>query len=153
MGNSERSPHKKLIEAARYWAGADQPNAAPAIAVDDNVAQGLRRVGVSEEDIAKLTGAQEAAAQALDFEVYEDCWESVQFFLKVQTQWCWKTSGHSAGLGSLVFSEKAGLNYPAVESVMRMEMVPRRKQAALLADLREMELAVLAAEAEIAKNG
>lgn len=120
--------------------------------VDENVVQGLRRVGMSEEDIAKLLDTQTEEPEVLDFEVYEDCWESVQFFLKVQTQWIYRTSGKPLGLSTLVFSERAGLNNSAVESTMRMEMVPRRKQSALLADLRLMELAVLEADVEMAKN-
>jgi hypothetical protein len=148
----QRSTRKKLKEAARYWAGADQPKAAPAMRVDDNVAQGLRRFGMSEEDIAELLGTQTEEPEVLDFEVYEDCWESVQFYLKVQTQWTFKTVGTGGGLGMLMVAQRVGLNNAAVESTMRMEAVPRRKQAALLADLRVMELAVLEADVEMAKN-
>lgn len=109
------------------------------MAVDEEAAQALRRVGVKEEDIDAAL-AQEAQAEAMpeieDFEVYEDCWESVRFFLTVQTQWIF------AGMGA----QRVGLNYPGVESGARMAGVRRSLWPGLLADLQVMENAVLEAD-------
>ncbi|UUZ68077.1 DUF1799 domain-containing protein [Polaromonas sp. P2-4] len=148
MGSRERGTLKKLIGAARRWAGADTPPA-PTRA-DPNVTEGLRRMGVSEEDIeAMLAQQQEWEAEAArqsgfseDFEIYEDNWESWLFFVTVQTQWHYAARDMGA--------RRVGLNYPGVESGARMAGKPRAKWPSLFADLQVMELAVLAADAEMA---
>lgn len=111
------------------------------MAVDDGVTAGLRRMGVSEADIEALQ-CEQAAPPELEFEVYEDCWESVLFFLRVQTQWVYQ------GLDG----RRAGLNNTAVESTMRMTGVRKARQGALLDDLQEMERAVLMADAQAARG-
>ncbi|OGA98121.1 MAG: hypothetical protein A3E79_11730 [Burkholderiales bacterium RIFCSPHIGHO2_12_FULL_61_11] len=148
MGSGERSTLKKLEGAARYWLGSDKPNPkAKPLAVDEEVAQALRRVGVKEEDI-EVALAQEEAEEAeesleqVDFEVHEDGWESWLFFLKVQTQWVFR------GMAG----DRAGLNNAAVEATMRMAGVKRARQSALLDDLQLMELAVLKADGERAQR-
>lgn len=114
--------------------------------VDEEAAAALRRVGVKEADIeaalaqevkAEVEAEAEAEPKRDDFEVYEDCWESVLFFLKVQTQWLY------VGMGG-----RAGLDSTAVEATMRMTGVKRAAQAALLADLQVMEREVLKADGE-----
>lgn len=141
MGNGERSALKKLEGAARYWLGADKSPAAKPIAVDEEAAQALRRVGVKEEDIEAAL-AQEAQAEVVpeieDFEVYEDCWDSAMFFLKVQTQWIF------VGMGA----QRMGFNNTALESTMRMAGVKRKDQAALLDDLQVIEREVMKVEGE-----
>lgn len=94
-------------------------------------------MGVSEADIEAQMEAYKAPA-AEDFEVYEDCWESVTFFLKVRTQWVYEMS--SMG------SRRAGLNYQCVESAARMAGIRRALWPGLFADLLEMEGAVLRAD-------
>ena len=109
-------------------------------------------MNVSEEDIAAMQKKREddalEAAQALgateDFEIHEDNWDSWLFFLTVQTQWIYAVSG----LGT----QRAGLSYPGVESGARMAGLPRRQWPALFADLRVMEVAVLAVDAELAEK-
>ena len=122
--------------------------------LDESAAEGLRKMGVPEEQIdAQLArGQKDVDDPAFDFEVHEDCWPSVMFFLKVQTQWLWMVQSRPAGLGVMVWSVRAGLNYPAVESALRMEGVKRRKWAKLLADLRLIETAVLSADAGVLSN-
>lgn len=132
---------KKLTEAARYWAGVDKPTAPPLV-VDAGVAEGLRAFGVSEADIEAAQGGAEAAPAQADFEVYEDCWESVLFFLTVQTQWSYVSGGLSAS--------RSGLHYPGVESGARMAGIRRSLWPGLLADVQVMERAVLAADVEMA---
>ena len=101
---------------------------------------------MKEADIEKAL-AQELEAQKEEedkeepdeaFEVYEDNWQSLLFFLRVQTQWVYR------GLEG----RRAGLNNAAVESTMRMARVKRVDQDALLADLQVMEREILKSDAE-----
>ena len=64
----------------------------------------LRALGASEEQIA----AAQLEAVKRDFEVWEDNWEAVMMFLKMQTQW-------NVSMSGLV-----GLNYPALETLIRL---------------------------------
>lgn len=143
MGIGGGRTRKKLTAAARYWAGADRETA-PAITIDTSLEESLLFFGMSQADIdAQREQEQKAAAKSLqrvDCEVHADCWESVQFYLRVQTQWVYV----SGGLGAV----RLGLNYTAVASTMGMCGVKRRDQLALLDDLRCMELAVLDVDAE-----
>lgn len=144
MGVGGGRTHKKLTAAARYWTGADK-EAAPAITIDKSLEEGLLFFGMSQADIdaQREQEAGETPPERLDFEVHEDCWDSVRFYLRVQTQWVYV----SGGLGAM----RLGLNYTAVASTMGMCCVKRRDQMALLDDLRCMELAVLDVDAERAK--
>jgi hypothetical protein len=143
------SPRKKLAGAALHWLGVDRPKARP-LTVDDDVADGLRRLGVSEEQIEEaleVARADELEAQGYDYQVHEDCWQSVLLFLRVGTQWDWLQKAKPAGMGVVMWSERAGLNYSRVESALRMGGVERSEWAGLFEDLRAMEVAVLEAEA------
>ena len=144
MGVGARGPHKKLVDAAVHWVGSDSPKPKPKpLAEDDDYAAALRRVGVKQADIE---AAQQEQADAQDeeqqsepeFEVYEDCWDSVMFFLRVQTQWLFR--GFEG--------QRGGLNNTAVESTMRMAGVEQGAQDALLEDLQVMEMAILRCDAE-----
>ncbi len=112
------------------------------MAVDEEAAAALRRVGVKEADIeaalAQEAEAQEAQEPDEEFEVHEDNWQSLLFFLRVQTQWVYFGIGGS----------RAGLNNTAVESTMRMARVKRVDQDALLDDLQVMEREILKSDAE-----
>lgn len=143
MGKCERRTLKKLTGAARHWLGVDKPPAAKPITVDDGVASGLRAMGVSEADIEAAQAAEvtDAAPVVDGFEVYEDCWESVLFFLAVRTQWVWSSGGMGA-------PQREGLGYPGVESAARLWGVRRALWPALFSDLWEMERVVLEAQAE-----
>lgn len=116
--------------------------------MDEGAAEGLRKMGVPEDQIA----AQLAKAQAdvdnpaFDFEVHEECWRSVMLFKTVSTQWVWRAHSRPAGFGALVYSVRTGLNYAGVESALRMGGVRRSEWPALLEDLQVMEQAVLAAQ-------
>lgn len=63
--------------------------------------------------------------------VYEENWNSVLFFFACATQWVVSMSG------------RTGLNYPGVESVMRMHGTKRKDRKALFADVQVMEFAAL----------
>lgn len=64
----------------------------------------LRALGASEEQIlaAKLEAVQE------DFEVWDENWEAMMMFLRMQTQW-------NVSMNGLV-----GLNYQALETLIRL---------------------------------
>lgn len=111
--------------------------------------EGLRRLGASEQDVAAAQAqadAERAQAQALDeFEVHADNWDDWLFFLSVQTQWVYA----STGMGS----RRTGLNYPAVESAARLQGLPRRLWPQRFEAVQAVERAVLAADAEQAQAG
>lgn len=130
--------------------GADEPAAQP-VKFDDNVAAGMRAMGVCEAEIERHQGKHAVPETAPDFEVYADNWVSVLFFLSLRTQWAFVTDG-------MGFVKRLGLIYPAVESAMRMRGTKRAKQLALLEDVQVMEFAALQvveerAQAHAAANG
>jgi len=71
--------------------------------VDERVSD-LKALGASEDQIAaaQLEGVRK------DCEVWEDNWEAVMMFLRMQTQW-------NVSMSGLV-----GLNYQALETLMRL---------------------------------
>lgn len=127
----------------------DKPKARP-LRLNESAAEGLRRMKVPEEQIqAQLARAQQDVDNpAFDFEVHPDCWDAVMLFCKVSTQWIWRTRSRQAGLAVATWSERAGLNYPGVESGLRMAGVPRRQWPELFEDFGVMEQAILEAIAE-----
>lgn len=70
-----------------------------------------------------------------DFEVYPENWDALLLFLALQTQW------RTGGMGG-----RLGLDYPAVEVVMRLRQVS--DQAGMFSHLQAMEIAALDAEGE-----
>lgn len=68
-----------------------------------------------------------------EFQVEPDCWETVQAFLRVQTQW------RVGGMGG----HPIGLDYAGVEAALRMMRV--RDKAELFDGLQVMEAAALEA--------
>jgi len=61
-------------------------------------------LGASEEQIA----AAQLEAVKHNFEVWEENWEAVMMFLRMQTQW-------NVGMSGLI-----GLNYQALETLIRL---------------------------------
>jgi hypothetical protein len=112
--------------------------------VDDEYAEGLRKLGVNEADIAAQQVAAEAEPVEAAFEVHEDAWESWLFFLQVSRQWVFVVM--SNGMGSTAVRQC--LNWPAIEALARMSGTPRRQWPGLCADLLVIEEAVLVAECE-----
>ena len=72
----------------------------------------------------------EAASDPDLFEVWEENWQALGIFLKVQTQW-------RVGMAGLI-----GLDYSAVAWVLKLA-VPEDQHLTLLDDLQIMERAVL----------
>ncbi|MFC7518691.1 DUF1799 domain-containing protein [Herbaspirillum sp. GCM10030257] len=67
--------------------------------------------------------------------VWEENWESLQFFLMVQSQWII--------VASLTSGVRVGLDYARIEAAMRMDGIPRADRKMLFSDLRVIESAVL----------
>ncbi|WP_347278607.1 DUF1799 domain-containing protein [Plasticicumulans sp.] len=65
------------------------------------------------------------------FEVWPCNWPAVQVFCACATQWRWLQSATEA--------VRIGLEYTAVEAVMRMRRVPARERPAVLARVQVME--------------
>lgn len=83
-----------------------------------------------------MTSQEDADA----FEVFEDGWESLTLFLQLDTQWRW------------VQHIRTGLNYSAVEFLLRLYGVKKRRE--VFEDIQAMERAALSAwAAEGNKNG
>lgn len=122
---------KKLIAAARRWAGADDDGAQ----IDHGVATALAAFGARDRDV---DAARERAVEP-DFEVYPENWDAVQLFLALSTQW------RAVAFGTLASARvlHTGLDYTAVESVARLTGIPRSRRAAVFQQLRVMEEAAL----------
>lgn len=88
----------------------------------------MRAMGAPEEVIEKALRSAEPQEEV--FDVWEENWKSVLFFLACATQW------NVAGMGGYT-----GMNYPGIESVMRIRRIKDR--AALFEDLQVMEFAAL----------
>lgn len=122
----------------------DRP-AKAALVVDEGVAEGLRKFGASEEDIAAelaRRGGSAAEPEEDAYEVHADAWESWLFFLKVQRQWVFAPV--SAGMG--VTSQRMSLNWSGVRALMLLSGVKSKRWADLVEDLLVIEEAVLKAE-------
>lgn len=70
-----------------------------------------------------------------DFYVWPENWDSLDFFIQLNTQW-----NVVSGMGG---ERVSGLNYQAVEAMMRIKSIPRNKKESLFNDLRLMENAAL----------
>lgn len=74
------------------------------------------------------------------FEVYAENWQALMIFLDCETQW-----NHSpAGV--------TGLNYPALESVLRLQGIPKKKHPQLFQKVQLIERGAIQAMSE-ASNG
>lgn len=82
-------------------------------------------------DVIQLTGDSEAfwqrQQQQTEFELWDDNTKAYELFQQCQTQWNVSMSGIT------------GLNYPALESVMRMSNISQSEQAALFEQVRYIE--------------
>lgn len=100
-------------------------------------------MGVSQQDIDdELERRQELVAVQADFEVHEDNWAVLVFFLGLQTQWAYASNGMGV--------QRTGLPVNRVEAAARMRRWPRSEWHALLDDVQVMEHELLACDAELA---
>lgn len=94
---------------------------------------GLQRMGC---DVGELVPETAPGRSQGVYEVWEENWVSLDFFLDVQSQWVW-----SGGLNA----QRTGLNYAGCESAARGLGLKWRER---LPDLKLMERAVLQGEHE-----
>jgi hypothetical protein len=149
LGNGERGSLKKLIAAAQAWARPAPKPKSIALTVDDEFAKGLRKFRVSEADIEVRRNAEmvQSVNTRADFEVHEDVWDSWLFFLRVRRQW--RYVAVSAGMG--VTSVRIGLDWPGIESLIRLSRVRSAQWEQLVDDLLLIEEAVLQVDGEVNK--
>ena len=95
------------------------------------MADALEAMGAPAEGVA----AARARGSGEDFFYHDDTREAVLFFLDLWSQW-----NHVGTMAGVV---RTGLNYPAVESAMRLSGIGGKSRAALFADLQLMESAAL----------
>ena len=93
---------------------------------DPDAAADLEALGADPAAAARWA----IATDARDFEIFPENWEALKIFLDCSTQWVYAPQGRVIGL-----------NYPAVESVMRLRRA--RDRSDTLDRLREMEAAAL----------
>lgn len=112
--------------------------------MDEGVIEGLRRMGASAQDVeaaqARLDADEARQAEQDDFEVHADNWDAWMFFLSVQTQWVFASSGLGA--------QRVAMHYPGVESAARMQGIARRLWPELFEAVHAVELTVLAVDAK-----
>lgn len=84
----------------------------------------LAALGLTPEDYT-------AADQEPDFEVWPENWTAVRVFGALQTQW------------RVGFAGPVGLDYTAIEPVLRLMVIPKSQRSALFEDLQIMELEAL----------
>jgi hypothetical protein len=133
-----RRTRKKLIGAARHWAGVREAPQHIA-SVDANVLAGLKAMGAPAAVIAAAEAQQPAVSPDAEvFQVWLDNWPVWMLFLQVQRQWVY------AGMSG----QRVSLNYPGIETHFRLAPVPRGERSAFWADLQIVENAVLMADYE-----
>lgn len=103
--------------------------------VDAGVAAALAAFGARPVDV------DTAIAQQVDrdFSVYPENWQAVQVFLAMSTQW--RTVAFSSVGGARLI--QTGIDYTALEPVLRLLGVKPKRRAALFQKLRIMEEAAL----------
>jgi hypothetical protein len=77
-------------------------------AEDDDLVEELKAWGVDAKTIAEYRAQQQRAAEEAGFEIIEELWPPVEFYLRCRTQWV------HAGMEGI----KVGLNYGGVRLVM-----------------------------------
>ncbi|AEA59775.1 DUF1799 domain-containing protein [Burkholderia gladioli] len=98
--------------------------------LDAGVIGALRAFGASPESLETASALVDNAA----FEVYEENWEAVKVFLAASTQW------RVVGLGGFGHAlVHTGLDYVALEVIMRMQCIPRSRRAAVFDQVRVLE--------------
>ena len=94
----------------------------------------LLELAGAPQDVIQVVRGRASTGDA-DCGVWEENWSTVMFFAGLGTQW-----NVVAGMAGVMY---VGLNYPSVESTMRMQHIPRGDQKRLFEDVRRMEAAAL----------
>lgn len=141
MAPQRRRQRKKLIEAARWWAGA-RDEAPGAFEPDYSVLEAMEALGASAADIDAVRAridadATAAPAEGETFGVYAENLPVVEAFEALCTQWQY------AGMAG----QRMGFCYAGVCAWLDL-FVHRRKRRAVMHGLQVMERAVLVADQE-----
>lgn len=143
MEPQRRRQAKKLIEAARWWAGVRE-EAAPDFTPDLSIVEAMEAMCAPAEDVEAVRAqvlAEAPPEEPEGFGVYADNLTTVSAFLALRTQW------NYAGMAG----QRTGFNYAGVSAWLQAHIKPRRRRA-LFSDLQVMEHAVLQADHEQRKN-
>lgn len=106
------------------------------IRIDDDVIKGLMQANAPPEVIE----AARRNSEGSDFqecEVWEENWQSLLFFLAIDTQWI------VAPMGGYI-----GLNYPSIKAVMWIQDIRKKRRKEIFADLQIIEKTILKTQAE-----
>lgn len=106
------------------------------IRIDEDVIKGLIQANAPPEVIE----AARRNSEGSDFqgcEVWEENWQSLLFFLAIDTQWI------VAPMGGYI-----GLNYQSVKSLMWIQSVKKKRRKEIFADLQIIEKTILKIQAE-----
>lgn len=141
MAAQRRRQRKKLIEAARWWAGA-RDEAPGTFEPDYSVLEAMEAWGASAEDLDKVRARIDAAANAPPaegeaFGVYAENLPVVAAFEALRTQWQY------AGMAG----QRMGFCYAGVTAWLEL-FVHRRQRRTVMHGLQVMERAVLVADQE-----
>lgn len=114
--------------------------------MDEHAATGARKLGFTEEALAKLAGGSlpEPDAQEVlpeDYELWEENEPMWDFFHACGSQWHYRLEPFGLGM----VNRRSGLNYPGCESVARGQGLKWRQ---VFANLQAMEFEVLAVDRE-----
>ena len=147
---------KKLIDAARHWAGSrdfvkEERKGTREVTVDTSVVTQLKEVGapahvikVAQEKVDAQTRLEEAKRESAppdDFEVWADCLDSFIFFQSLRGQWAY-TALQS---GLLI---RTGIPANRLEASIRVRGIRGGKRKRLLLDIQAMEQAVIDSDIE-----
>lgn len=141
MEAQRRRQRKKLIEAARHWAGI-RGTVVGAFAPDHSVLDAMQAWGAPQDEIDKVRAQLDAAAPPPDeepFGVHADNWPTVMAFCTLGPRWQY------AGIPG----QRTGLDWAGVEAWIDRHVVRRRQRRGLSSGLQTMERAALVADREL----
>jgi hypothetical protein len=130
LGKPDQGQSKKLEAAARFWAGE---RTQPVGHLDEHVIQGLISAG-APDDVIELARSKIKSGSVERFEVYEENWETVLFFLALKGQW-------RVISGMSVFYQD--IDHTAIFHTMEMLGTPKRQRKQLFLDVKLMAAAAL----------
>lgn len=111
--------------------------------VDEQLVATMRKWKASEEQVARVMAERAGAAPKApeEVEVWPENWDTWMFFLAVQTQWDYASSGLSRAY-------KVAMNWSGVRSIACMRGVSEADQQRFVEGLAVIEHAVLDVERE-----
>lgn len=130
----------------RHWATPPPPPSKARARVDEHAATGARKLGFTEEALAKLAGGRlpdEDPVETVveDYELWDENEAMWAFFHACCSQWHYRLEPFGLGM----VNRRSGLHYPGCESVARGQGLKWRH---VFADLQAMEFEVLAVARE-----